>query len=146
MNDNDDRASSFSDELIAYLDGQLNDAECHQLEQRLRDEVGLRELLRQHQEAWDLLDELPKTRAGDGFMQTTLEMVALSATGDVQQTQRARITRRRLFWMGAGLGAAAASLIGYLTVATVLTAPDRQLVRDLPVIENLDASHTLENN
>jgi hypothetical protein len=41
-------------------------------------------------------------------------------------------------WIAGGMGLAASALAGYLAVAAYLARPNDQLVRDLPVIENLD--------
>ena len=135
----------LSDELVAYLDGELSESASRRVEQQLSEDNELRERLHQHQETWDMLDQLPKTRGGDQFAQTTLEMVTLSATGNFEQKTLFCRSRLKLVWIGAGLSTAAASLIGYFTVTAIVTAPNRQLVQDLPVIENLDAYRHAES-
>ena len=49
--------------MIAYLDGELPEAEARRMERRLADEPTLRARLRELQQTWDMLDALPKARA-----------------------------------------------------------------------------------
>lgn len=125
-------------ELVAYLDNELDPATRERLEQRLSEDGDYRRELQQLQRAWDLLDSLPRAEADEGFTRTTVEMVAVSAAGDVEQEQHAAVRRRRVGWFVAGGGVIAASLLGYFVTQRIASAPNERLLRDLPVIENLD--------
>ena len=131
------------DDLVAYLDGELEQEAARQIEQRLAEDGRFRERLHEYQQAWDLLDELPKTRVGERFTDTTLEMVAVSSG----QTQPglSRRSQTHLLLIGTALTAAVFVLIGYLSVATIVSQPEKQLVEDLPVIEELDAYRHAES-
>ena len=87
---------------------------------------------------WDLLDELGSTPVGDGFTRTTLEMVTVAAEEDVQHVLAAApVRKRRRRWLvGAGVFAAAAA--GFLAAYLALPNPNRQLLEDLPLLENLE--------
>ena len=85
-----------------------------------------------------MLDELETPLVRDGFTQTTLEMVALAATQDVERTRAEVPRRRRRRWLLTAAGLAAAGLAGFLAVMAMLPDPNRQLLEDLPVLENLD--------
>ena len=131
------------DDLVAYLDGELEQKAARHIEQKLAADGEFRERLHQYQQAWDLLDELPKTRVGDRFTDTTLEMVAVSASQ--AQIRLSHRSQRQLISIGGALAAAACALVGYLAVATIVSGPDKQLVEDLPVIESLDAYRHAES-
>ena len=142
---NDDRDHALEADLIAYLDGELDTEATHQLEERLSEDADLRRRLQQHQAAWDLLDELPNPRVDERFAQTTVEMVAGSAKDEVDQAQHRAGRRRRVVWLlGCSLTLAAA-IGGYALTTLVTSLPNRRLVEDLPVLENLDAYRHAED-
>jgi anti-sigma factor RsiW len=124
--------------LVAYLDGEL-DAEQNQLvERRLSEDNRFRLELQQLQFSWDLLDELPKAEASETFTQTTVEMVALSAERDWQQegSRRQRFIQLRRVLLTGGIATAAA--ISFFVTSAFLARPNERLLKDLPVIENVD--------
>jgi hypothetical protein len=90
------------------------------------------------QRTWDALDVLGRVDASEAFTRTTVEFVAVHAAKDVQH-EKGRQTRRQIWswvgWTACGLAAAAA---GFFALTQVLARPDRQLVRDLPVLERVD--------
>ena len=142
--DPDDRTESDDDALVAYLDGELDAEASHEFERRLSEDPDLRRRLQQHQQAWDLLENMPLTEAGNTFTRTTVEMIAVSASEDVRQVKRAETRRRRFTWAACGLGLALAASVGYLAVSLTASVPNRKLVQDLPIIENLDAYRNAE--
>lgn len=134
----DETQDDFPADLVAYLDGELDAEQTRTVEQRLSRDLTYRQQLRELQQAWDLLDQLPKAEVDDTFTQTTLAMVAVSASGDVTQAQvRHGRMRRWLWWIGSA-AAAAAFTAGYFAVSTVVSRENRRLLRDLPVIRHLD--------
>jgi hypothetical protein len=92
-----------------------------------------------------MLDEIPRTEVDESFARTTVEMVAVSGADGIQELRQQTLRRTQRAWaLGvAGVGLAAAA--GYLVVWFFLDAPNRQLVRDLPIIENLDAYRDAES-
>jgi anti-sigma factor RsiW len=138
MNDEIDELDPIDEELVAYLDDELDSPDRARVERRLADDEAYRERLRSLQVTWDALDMLPKTVAGDAFAATTVEMVAVeeedAVTQAVQQV-RAQQSRR---WLYITLASVAAAAIGFAVIYQVETNPDRALVRDLPVIERVD--------
>lgn len=141
---NNEHNTTTDEEIVAYLDGELNAETARRFEARLAEDAGLREKLNQHQRAWELLDELPRTDVGEKFTQTTVEMVALSAADQVGDASRRDSLRTKFNWLIGGAVAVAASLAGYALVASIVAAPNRQLVEDLRVIENLDEYRAVE--
>ena len=133
------------EQLVAYLDGELDAESSRQLETRLAEDASYRRELQQLQRAWDMLDELPCAEVSESFTQTTVEIVALSAEHDLELAKtREQRQLRRWQWLSIG-GMVAASLAGYLAVSRWLDRPNEQLVRDLPVIENVDLFRVADN-
>lgn len=142
---NDEHNTTNEEQLISYLDGELPTDEAHLLETRLSDDPELRRRLNQHQQAWDLLDALPLTNVDDNFTRSTVEMVAVSASAEVNQQTEATSRGHRLKWWIAAEVLIAAALVGFIAVRLVVTAPNRQLVDDLRVLEELDAYRYAED-
>jgi anti-sigma factor RsiW len=148
MNDiepNPNPDESDHEQLVAYLDGELPAEDRRQVEQRLADDEGYRERLKELDAAWELLDELPRADVDDTFTRTTVAMIALAAAEDVQRDHRGRRWRRWLAWSSTAAVLLAAALVGYLLARGRLDRPNRQLVRDLPVIENVDVYRYAES-
>jgi anti-sigma factor RsiW len=142
---NERRGSYFDEELIAYLDGELDAEATSRFDARLAEDVELRQRVQQHRRTWELLDELPRTDVDDRFTQTTVEMVAVSVADQVESAGHHDSLRAKIGWLIGGVVAVAASLAGYALVASIVAAPNRQLVEDLRVIENLDAYRAVED-
>ncbi len=133
------------DDLVAFLDGEV-DAETQQhIESRLAQDPQLAQRVREHQRAWDLLDELPRVEVADDFAQTTLEMVAVSASHGTQDLTRK--SGRGRMWLGAAAMASllTSSLAGFWIASAELHQENRELLNDLPVIENLQALQQIED-
>lgn len=128
----------LDEELVAYLDEELEAAERARIERRLAEDEDYRERLRRLQQTWDALDLLPKAAASDGFASTTVGMVAAREEESLTQAVQSVVSRRqqrRLWITAAGMAAAAA---GFAVMYYTVTADDRELVKDLPVIERVD--------
>ena len=128
---------SLEEQLVAYLDGELDAEAAQRIEELLATNAEVRDALQRLDRTWDLLDELDRPEVGDRFAQSTLEMVAVAATKDAAEVRaKAPSTRRRRRNL-MGVGIVVAGLVGFAAVA--LFAPDRnrQLLRDLPILENL---------
>lgn len=133
------------DDLIAYLDGEVDPQTSREIERCLAEDPHLVQRMRQHQRAWDFLDDLPREEVSDKFAQTTLQMVAVAAAGDVEQRSVTAQMRRRWLPAAAGTSLIAAALVGFWLASTRLARPNRELLQDLPVIENLEAFQQVEN-
>ena len=133
------------EELIAYLDGELETNAHSELEQRLENEPELQQRLEDYRQSWELLDELPRATVDHAFARSTLVVVAVSAAHDNRRNETARRQRSILSSVLFGLTVVSASVAGYFTVDWILQAEDRQIARDLPLIENLDAYRHAES-
>ena len=133
-----DELDPIDEELVAYLDDELEASDRARIERRLVEDEAYRDRLRTLQATWDALDLLPKTGAGDRFAATTVEMVA--AEEEVAATQAVQLIERRrsLRWLWISAASLAAATTGFVIVYQLETRGDRELVRDLPVIERVD--------
>ena len=140
---NDPRATLLEDErireeLVAYLDGELDSEESLRVERRLADDAAYRQALQELEKAWDLLDALPRSHPGEDFTRTTVEMVVLSARQDVEHLKTQTQRRRWTALLTVALLVVVAALAGFGGVYWTAARPNRELVRDLPVIENME--------
>ena len=124
--------------LSAYLDGELDEVAGREVERLLETDPEARRLFRELEETWGILDVLERSGADPTFTRTTLEMVAVAAEEEV-----ARQRRERPWRVGAqialGLAAvAAAALLGFFSMAWSYRASQQQLLRDLPLLQNLE--------
>ncbi len=130
--------ASLDEQLVAYLDGELDAESRRHVEELLTSDTEVRRRLQELERTWNVLDNLDVASPGNQFTQTTLEMVALAAHQDVRQSLAAAPRRRRRRWLAAGLCLLAALAGGFFTVVWLTPDPNRQLVEDLPLLENLD--------
>ncbi|MGI9456712.1 MAG: anti-sigma factor family protein [Aeoliella sp.] len=131
--------SHSSEELVAYLDGELSPQENEKVEQQIRDDDEVRHEMQQYDRVWNALDGLPRATVGDKFTQTTIEMVAVEAQQKLtQQTALMPVRKRNRRWQLAGL-CAAGVVLGGILMALVMPNPNRMLYMNLPVITQLDA-------
>ena len=132
------RDESLQEELTAYLDGELTSDDRRRVEERLARDPEYRAELQRMQRAWDMLDKLPRATVDDSFARTTIEMVAVAAV-DEARTQALVIPRKRRMRAVVGaLSVGVAVLFGFMLGVKAWPQKNRQLLEDLPVIENLD--------
>ncbi len=133
-----------TDELVAYLDGELSADECRHVERRLASDADYRRQLTELEQAWSALEELPQRTVNDDFARTTIEMVAVEAERDVsvRSATQAASHRRRVLVAGAvGLALAA---VAFVVVRALFPGPNAMLVHDLPVVAQLDVLTQVE--
>ena len=144
-NDSVRAPENIDEEIVAYLDGELDAETEARVVRQLGEDAAYRARLAQLQQAWDLLDNLRGCEADDEFVQSTVAMVAVQAEAEAK-TMRQRIVQRRSL---AGLAIAgvtlASLLVGYAFFQYRLSEPNRKLVKDLPVIERMDELRNIEN-
>jgi len=144
MTDEDDKQlDPVDEELVAYLDGEIDPTGRVRVERRLAEDAGFREKLRRMQQTWEALDLLPRTNAGDAFTSSTMTLVVaeqeVAATQAVEQLK----AQRGQSWWWAAAGTAAAAVLGFALVYRTLTTEDQALIEDLPAIERVDQLHNI---
>jgi hypothetical protein len=105
----DDPMPSQDEQLVAYLDGELEGRERAALERRLLDEPTLRLRLKELQSAWEMLDHLPSTDVGEAFTRTTLEMAVASQSQAMPVVRR--MSKRPVGSIAIGLAVCLAALV-----------------------------------
>lgn len=123
--------------LVAYLDGELNDPQSRAIATKLTQSLTARKEVEALQKTWELLDFLPKPKASDDFAARTLS-VATRQADDRIASAASNLARRA----GIGLALAAVSSLlfvaGYFLTLRVWPNPSARLARDLPIAESLD--------
>jgi len=133
------------EDLIAYLDGELEDAACRWIEKLLMTDPAIRRRLQELERTWELLEKLDEPVADDRLTRSTLEMVAVEAAREVQETsplQGRRFWVRWLLVLGSLLAAAG---LGVAVGWFLTDDPDRQLLEDLPLLENRDCYRQIDD-
>lgn len=140
----DKREDQPDDELVAYLDGELDPEQSAIVERRLSEETDYRLRLAQLQRAFDLLEQLPRADVEESFTRSTMELVVVAETEQLQQ-QQVQQPQRIWNWVLMATCLICASLATYLFVSTATASQNRRLVEDLPVIEDFDLYRYADN-
>jgi anti-sigma factor RsiW len=133
------------EELIAYLDGELDEEKAHAVESKMSLDPATRAEADTLKKTWDLLDYLPRPEPSPNFTNRTLDRIS------TRETQNALRPARRLRRWLTGLGWAAAVLLagfgGYVMALHHFPSKpqDRDLVRELRIIENLRFYESVES-
>jgi anti-sigma factor RsiW len=125
--------------LVAYLDGELNEAESQAIATKLTRSATARREVEVLQKTWELLEHLPLPKASEDFTERTLTGARnLAEHGGRFETafvQAARRFLRASAWVAASM---AAFGVGVAVARWVWPDPSERLARDLPVAEHLD--------
>jgi anti-sigma-K factor RskA len=133
------------EQLVAYLDGELDDESSRQIEQRLTSDSALRDQLTRLERTWNALDELEQVEVDEGFTKTTIEMVALAAEEEHQREETRRPARRLRQWLIGSVGLVAACLAGFVGVWGFYSDPNEQVIKDFPIYEKLDEYQQIDD-
>ncbi len=141
----------IDENLTAYLDGELNEAVTKEIESTLADSAQTRQRVDSLISTWEMLDLLPRARASEDFTERTMSCVSIPEAA----TQRLPVAWSKNGWSkttrrGAALAVGAAGLVlaaglGFLATNRWVPNESDRLVRDLPLIENLDLYTEIDN-
>ena len=129
--------SDIRSNLVAYLDGELDEETADQIDRTVaQNEVARREV-EQYARTYELLDELPETGVSKRFTQTALQAVSqeVAVEGSVGRIQNVFYRIKPLVLIG--LTAAAAAAAGTALGASLLLPDYDERLRLLPVAESL---------
>lgn len=125
--------------MVAYLDGELNDAESRAIATKLTKSATARRELEALEKTWELLDHLPRPQPSPEFTARTLtEVQKLSEAGDQFESivrRQAQHVLRAVLWVAASLAALG---VGYVLTQAVWPNSTERLSRDLSIAEHLD--------
>jgi anti-sigma factor RsiW len=142
--------SQQNEDLVAYLDGELNDDDASRLEETLAEQASIRRDVENLTRVWELLDLLPGSKASANFTERTLSAIQTrQAQTDAEEADmRPMVTAKGHQWrararqvtlrFAAFLGLAIVGAIGFNGTFRRNAEPMEQLLQDLPVIERLD--------
>ncbi len=136
--DRSDDTGLSEEQLVAYLDGELDQQATREVEARLAGDPAAQKTLRRLERTWEMLDTLGRAETGDAFTRSTMEMVAVAAEKDVRQQEEELPRKRRQQWFLGACVLLGAAMLGYLATVLLWPNPNRELLRDLPVLEHLD--------
>ena len=145
MTNHESAQPEIDDELTAYLDGELDAASVRRVEERLARDTAYRGQLQKLERTWDLLDRLPRADVGEKFTKSTLEMVAVAAAKEADEVNRTLPKLKQRQRMAGVIAMVAALAVGYAIGRQAWPDPNEALLRDLPVIENIDLFYQVED-
>jgi len=131
-------------DLVAYLDGELDEATAKEIEATLAKSPVARHDVDMLVRTWELLDDLPRPALTAEFTEKTLATVRLA---EVRKPWlpvrwpalfRSERARRGAILAGWAAGLALAAVGGFFAANRAIPSESRMLVDELPVIENLD--------
>lgn len=136
----------LDEELVAYADGELDAESVRRLESRLAAEPEFRRRLQSLERTWEMLDDLsPSPAAAEPLVRSTLEMVAIAANDELEQSraeQPRKLRRQRLL---VAFGVCLAAIIGVFGVWFFQTDPNRNLLENLSLLERFDEYRQVGN-
>ena len=127
-----------TEELVAYLDGELSAEERRKVEARLASDARYRESLHALERSWEWLDLLPRSTASETFTRTTVEMVAVKTAEEIERKEAHEtwivLGRKAL----AVLAVATALWAGVVVVRWYQGRKDRAFLEHLPLVQRLE--------
>lgn len=127
--------------LVAYLDGELEDRASQEVEQVLASSPVARHEVEMLARTWDMLNLLPTRRASGMFSQHTMQKLQQADLKAPPLTERPwyRPVRRSLIFCVWAAGLAAAGALGFQATYRWFPNDTNVLVDNLPIVKELDA-------
>ena len=127
------------EDLVAYLDGELEETNVKDIEQVLRHSNVAQHEVDMLARTWDLLGTLPTPRASAEFTERTLSaLVVKKQIMPLSQQAWFKVTRRTGIFAGWMIGLTVCGWLGFLITARFVPNEADELIADLPVIENFE--------
>lgn len=139
-------SDNSTDDLAAYLDGELSREETLALETRLATDPALRRELGQLQKTWDMLDVLPRAKADESFSTTTMSLAADLVKKDAAARNAFRFSPRFITTIVGLLLAIASLSAGYFAVTYASRQPQREINEELHLLTNFVTYSRLSEN
>ena len=113
-------------DLVAYLDGELDDAQSRAIATKLTHSTTARREIEALEKTWELLEYLPRAQAPEDFTARTLtEVQQLALRGDRRELAVQHTARRLMRGGSVGAGSLARARAGLRGDALGLARPDR---------------------
>ncbi len=125
--------------LVAFLDGELNEGESRAISSKLRESPTARREADVLEKTWDLLEHLDRPKASTSLTERTMtEVKRLSDRGGELETAFKHVGRKTIRASSWLLVSLLAFGIGYGVTLWVWPNPTARLARDLTLAEHLD--------
>ncbi len=124
----------FDEKLTAYLDGELDADASRALEDLIAENAEVRRRVQELDRAWNMLESLKPAGVGESFTRTTVEMVQME--NGVSLPRRRTWFHRYLAYLSV---VSVCFLLGFGVASGYFSRQENLLLRDLPVVERLDA-------
>jgi len=141
----DKKEHGFDEELVAYLDGELSRENASRVEDALSENAEYRLRLKQLQQAWDLMDDLPQSAMDESFTKSTVELVVVSAESEVMATVNRWKTWRIGIWAVSLAAVFVMAWVGSALVNRLGGRDNQQLLNDLPLVQEIDVYDPIDN-
>lgn len=123
------------EEIVAYLDGEADDALADSLEQQMARDPSVRREIDSLQRAWDMLELLDMPKPGGDFSRQTVQLATQSVKAEAIPVIKKRQWIIPALWTS---GIVAAFAVGwFLTMGR--PSVERRVNEELPILEKLDA-------
>ncbi|HEV7279396.1 MAG TPA: hypothetical protein VGN57_04205 [Pirellulaceae bacterium] len=124
-------------DLVAYLDGELPPDEAARIEARMLSDDAYRAEMQALQGTFDLLEDLPISTVGPDFTRTTVEVASIDfrRRPSTSEFDPKRLLPAALLLLSVGLAGA----FGFAWQRNRQSLPEREAIREFPILENYDA-------
>lgn len=132
--------------LVAYLDGELNDAEARSIATKLTQSLTARREVDALNKTWEMLDLLSRPKASVDFTSRTMSLATRQAEAGMTSVA-GDLVRRVVIGLGWATASALLFGLGYILTLWVWPNATARLTRDLLIAESLDEYrdvHSLE--
>ena len=132
--------------LVAYLDGELDDQSTQRVDSILSESQVARHEVEMLTRTWEMLDLIPQEKAPDTFTQTTLQTVRLADAkkpgfDSDQLVPYVRMALGIIVWLS---GTTLAAWAGFSITRAWTPNPAEELIQDYPVVKNLHIYQKLD--
>lgn len=132
--------------LVAYLDGELDDEATQEIERVLSGNPVARHDLEIFTRTWELLDELPRYKATEDFTERTIASLQVDkAYTSIGQQAWFQKTRRVVLWGIVLAALVAGGVAGFLASYKWYPQESDLLIEHLPVVENIETYRAVGN-
>jgi hypothetical protein len=138
MEDSSPITPELRENLVAYLDGELDEVSTLEIERTLSESAEIRQEVEALSRTWELLDALPRVEVSQDFTERTLASVQTASVPEMPRPLLSPTARRNLGYATLLAGGVICALAGFLLANRGIPLRSDPLVRDLPVIQQLD--------
>jgi len=128
------------DNLVAYLDGELDERAAQEIEQVLATSPVARHDVDMLSRTWDLVDVLPGAKVSEDFTRKTLSNLRAAEAPRFRGLSPAasRFVTRAASLAAATAVVAALGLVGFLSTNRWIPNESEQILKEFDILENLD--------